>query len=405
MLRGATDGGSPSARGGEESPRRGMWLISSGRYVDYDFSRIYKGGEAKNIREYRISDLARYMLNPNPIRVSRRLVGCEVRYRQSTSSVKDYLMKVLPIGMQLRLKRAYVPSDVFMADSRGSEAPLKNADLESHLEGIYDLLKPHDSLVRRLSKLDRSRIYGILGICRDIAGNDSYLNIEGNIEEKIDYVKDWAMKDVEVILDKAQISDGLFEMKAFDFQSKNPMNSHWLVKLTLNGEQKACVLDSNNKIAYWVDDIGLIYYIQLLQQLLKEDRELVDSLNLCVAGKAEPFKLFFNRQLAIDYKDGHFPALYKELFEAYNIQSRHKRIVAEVIGKSQLGVSFHYVPHSHADGRKLLTNVSVMHDVEALEPIREDLPQICSEIDRRSCITEVGRFYLLDSIRGHKDEK
>jgi len=45
-----------------------------------------------------------------------------------------------------------------------------------------------------------------------------------------------------------------------------------------------------------------------------------------------------------------------------------------------------------------------MHNFKALEPIKAALPQVYSEISKSASITEVGKFYLLDSFRGYKDD-
>ena len=42
--------------------------------------------------------------------------------------------------------------------------------------------------------------------------------------------------------------------------------------------------------------------------------------------------------------------------------------------------------------------------MKALEPIRNVLPNIYSEINKRVCVSDIGRFYLLDSIKGYTDE-
>ena len=43
---------------------RGVWIISGGRYVDLDVNGIVKGVKPKFVKEYRISQLARHLLNP-----------------------------------------------------------------------------------------------------------------------------------------------------------------------------------------------------------------------------------------------------------------------------------------------------------------------------------------------------
>ena len=50
---------------------------------------------------------------------------------------------------------------------------------------------------------------------------------------------------------------------------------------------------------------------------------------------------------------------------------------------------------------KLYTQISVMHNVRALEPLKNELPQLYSEINKRASFSEAGHFYLLDSIRGY----
>jgi hypothetical protein len=45
-----------------------------------------------------------------------------------------------------------------------------------------------------------------------------------------------------------------------------------------------------------------------------------------------------------------------------------------------------------------------MHDLRALDPLREELPLVYSEINKRAWASEAGRFYLLDAIKGGKHE-
>jgi hypothetical protein len=40
-----------------------------------------------------------------------------------------------------------------------------------------------------------------------------------------------------------------------------------------------------------------------------------------------------------------------------------------------------------------------MHDVKALEPIKDQLPQVYAEISKKTSVSDAGRLYLLDSIR------
>jgi len=54
--------------------------------------------------------------------------------------------------------------------------------------------------------------------------------------------------------------------------------------------------------------------------------------------------------------------------------------------------------------QKLCTNVSVMHEVSALEPIKNNLPELYSLINRMASVSEAGKYYLLDSIKAYRNE-
>jgi hypothetical protein len=92
--------------------------------------------------------------------------------------------------------------------------PLKDSHLESHLNKIVEQLRPYDSVAKKLVQLDPRKIVQIVGICEDVGGNYSYLKLQGSIEEKIKYLGNFISKDVGVILNRAYIGDGLFELRA-----------------------------------------------------------------------------------------------------------------------------------------------------------------------------------------------
>ena len=52
-----------------------IWIISMGRYIDLDLSRIYEGVATKTVSEYKLSELGRYLLNPNPIQVNNEIAS------------------------------------------------------------------------------------------------------------------------------------------------------------------------------------------------------------------------------------------------------------------------------------------------------------------------------------------
>jgi hypothetical protein len=212
------------------------------------------------------------------------------------------------------------------------------------------------------------------------------------------------LKDVGVVLEKAHVSDGLFEMSGFDFASFDAKSSRRLIKYFADGRPKCCVIGLDGNVEYWVDDANLIKQMHLLEHSLKENPKFNNSLSLCTRGDARPLRLLFKKQLEIDYTKSPLPTLYKDLFNTYDIGTNKKNAVMRSLQNSQLGILFNYVPVNGKGEKKLFTNVSVMHDVRALEPIKEDFPELYSMVNKMASISEAGKYYLLDSIRGFSNE-
>ena len=144
--------------------------------------------------------------------------------------------------------------------------------------------------------------------------------------------------------------------------------------------------------------------MHLLEQTINTDTKLYDSLNQCIQGKAKPLKLFFNKQFEMAYTRGHLPQIYSEVFKTYDMGLNDKDVIVNSVNNLQLGISFNYLPQTKSGGEKLFTNLSIMHDYRALDPLKEELPQVYSEINKRVSISEAGRFYLLDSLGGYRNE-
>ena len=382
-----------------------IWVISMGKYTDLDFSRIYAGVTTRTVTEYKLSELGRYLLNPNPIQVNKKLVGCEIHFCPPFYKIKAKIRQLLPRKLHGLVKDKRMPPEVLMSNYATHRTSMKDGQLEAHLNRIAELLRPYDAVIKRLSHLDPSRISDVIGTCQDIGGALSYLNIQGRIDEKIGYIHKFLLKDVGVVLEKAYLSDGLFEMKGFDFESYDSKKAYRLVKFVIDGKSNAFVLGMDNKVDYWVDDIKLIHYLQLFDQLIKMNPTLNKSLHLCTAGKAEPLKLYFNSQIEVDYTQANLPEIYRRVFETYNVEAHKKDVVKSVLNHSQLGVTFNYVPQSGSSEEKLFVNFSVMHNLKALEPIKHELPHVYSEINKMAALTEAGKFYLLDTYRGYKNEQ
>ena len=381
-----------------------VWVISKGKYVNLDISGINKGNDRSAVREYRISDLAKYLLDPNPIEIEKKLVGCEVHYNQSyANKVREAIRHLLPQKLHGLLKDDYIPPEVIMSDCESKIPALQDRNLEAHFSKISELLRPYDPLLNKLSGLDTSKISDIAGICKDILGNPSKLNIMGSIVDKISYIDKFVSQDIRVVLEKAYISDGLFEMRGFDFEFYNPKSSHRLVRFHQDGKPKYCVLTYDNEIEYCIDDIELIQYMHLLEQSVRTNPKLHTAFKLCTEGNAKPLRLYFSKQLEIDYSQVHLPKVYREVFQAYDMGLAERNAILNYLNNLQFVVSFNYVPQSSSGEERLFTNISVMHDFRALEPIKDNLPLLYSEISKRAVVSEAGKFYLLDSIRGYKD--
>jgi hypothetical protein len=78
-------------------------------------------------------------------------------------------------------------------------------------------------------------------------------------------------------------------------------------------------------------------------------------------------------------------------------------IITDTLNSNQSIVFFNYVPTSGPGQQKLFTNISVMHDLKALESIKDRVPRVYSEIIKKTTDSDAGKLYLLDSMRGYQN--
>ncbi len=387
----------------EEKNKEDIWIISDGRPVSLDLSNICNETSSGPVTEYRISDLARYLLNPNPITLEEKVVGCKVFYHEPSSGrLKRFFRKLFPGGKKSDRGN---PSSIeeIVSSSRTGNPSFQDEGLNIHFRKINELLKPYDPVQKKLAVLDREHIDDIKALCEDIGRNRYQLNLQGSINDKINFVSNSLSSKTKVVANKAYLLNGLFEMRGFNFSTFNAQNDCRLIKFLQDEQVKYCVLNSNYQVEYWVNDSLLVNYMQLFEQCIQSDRKLQEALSLCLKGAAKPLKLFFAKQLGQDYSDKHLPMIYREVFNSFNITQNGKETVAETLNQSQTIISFNYVPLSGPDRHKLCTNISVMHDFRALDPIRSQLPQIYSEIKKKTMDSDAGKLYLLDSMRGYQN--
>ena len=381
-----------------------VWIISEGRISNLDPDRIVETNAAGPCREYEISDIGRYLLNPNSIEIRKKLIGGEIHYKLGPlKKLRKAIYKILP-GSSRRLKKTPLFSpEVIVSRYKLQIPPLKDAHLESHLNQIVDQLRGYDSITKKLLELDPRKLIQIVGICEDIGGNYSYLKLQGSIEEKIKYLGNFISKEVGVILNKAYLSEGLFELRGYDFLSYDPTKKFKLITYNSGGDQKACVLSPNNKIDFYIADSHLLKHMHLLEQSLKSNPSLNEAFSLCQQGQATPVKLFFNKKLEIDYSKAALPEIYQDVFKTLNVELTKKNLVQPILNHLQIGISLSYVMLSDCQQDKMHTDISVLHDLRALEPLRKNLPHVYSAVVKRAMISEAGRFYLLDTINGYSN--
>ncbi len=275
--------------------------------------------------------------------------------------------------------------------------------LNEHFRKINDLLKPFDPVQKKLAALDKDKVADIKAICQDIGRNRYKLNLQGSISDKINFVSRSLSRKTKVVANRAYLLNGLFEMRGFSFKAFDAENSYRLVKFSQNNAMKYCVLNANYQVEFWIDDSILIKYMHLLQQCIHSDPKLREALTLCIKGEAKPLKLFFANQLGQDYSEKRLPMIYREVFDTHNISPDAKDTIAGTLNKFQSIISFNFVPMSGSGKHTLCTNITVMHDFRALESLKSRLPQVYSEIDKKSSVSDVGKLYLLDSMRGYQN--
>ena len=381
-----------------------IWIISEGRHSEEDLSALDIFADQGTLKEYAVSDIAHYLLNPNPIEIKKRLIGCEVHYRKRRRTrIKEKISKICPRRIRKRIIANIPQPEVIISNCKLNMPVLKDPELTAHFENLLELLKSYDSVTKKLPQLRLRKIEHLIGICEDFGGNLSYLKLQGGHEDKIKYLLNNVSREVGVVLRKACLADGLFELRGFDFASFNADKSHRLLSFLQEGEPKLCVLNGENIVSHWIDDVQFLRYMHLLEHSIRANPVLRQAFNLCASGQAIAIKLFFNKKLEVDYSKAHFPKVYREVFNTYNVASNKRNLVKPSLNYLQIGVSLNYVPLSETGDDRMYTHISVLHDLRALEPLRTNLPQVYSEISKGAFMSEAGRFYLLDCIEGHSN--
>ncbi len=380
----------------EKSNRNDIWAISGSRLVQLNLNKICDEPIKGPVTECRISELARYLLNPNPITLEEDVIGCKVYYNRSSSGVIRGLARKIIFGVK------DIPADdseeIISTLKTGSEL-FKDAGLNKHFEKITDHLKPFDLVKKRLTSIDRNYIRDIKAICRDVGKNHHEIDLKGTVDDKIKYILSFLSKKIKINVNNIYLTNGLFDVRGFDFDSLNV--SYRLISFsTQKGQKKYYVLNADYQPQFEVKDSSLLNYIYLLEHSIKADPSLVEAIALCSGGKGKPLKLFFSDRAEQNYSVSKLPKIYRQILMSHKIGIKEKEMLTETLNKNRNLIAFNYVPTSGPDNYKLYTNISVLHDIKALEPIKEKLPELYLEINKKSSASGVGTFYLLDSMRG-----
>ncbi len=385
--------------------RTSVWVIEPAQPTEAVLRTARASGFDPDVSIHRVSSLGRYLLSPKNIEVQRRLIGCEIVFASSPGDrFRRWMARSVPWLSGAR--GSGLESNTELVLSRFDPRPpqVRDRRLREHILEIYAVLRNNDVVLKRLAALDLQRVDDIVGVCVDQAGNRSRMEIQGTLEDKITYIEQGLLKDVTIILDSAYLGRGLFEMGGFDLTSFDPARGSFLLVGRKGGRRRACLLQGERLVEDWVQDPKLVDYLFLLAHALSTNPHFRQPFDACLAGKAIPLKLLFNRELDIRYSDAHPPEAYREVLPGRIDDPGLLDLVFEAINRLQLGVSLNYVPLTGPRTEQMFTNISVLHDMRALEPLKDRLPSLYAAMAARASATEVGTYYVLDSIEGSRHD-
>ncbi|MBI5581769.1 MAG: hypothetical protein HY895_21655 [Deltaproteobacteria bacterium] len=374
------------------------WIISEGKLVRLDPAEFDPQADRGRVKEYRISEIARYLIHPGQIEIRKRLIGCEVH--TARNGARRLLHRLFPARANTKKASPRRDTEVLLSGFKLRIPGMQDQDLEAHFKRIADELRGFDPFAKKIARLKTARLSHIIGVCEDIGGGYSYLKLQGSGEDKIRYLTANVGREVRVTLHRAHLSEGLFELRGFPPGTYNPANAFRLCAYTRDGEPAACVLTSLGNLDFRLSDPHVLKYLNLLEHTLKANPELRRAFDSCFLGSGRPLSLFFNKQLEVDYAKANLPEIYRDIFRAVDVDASHRNLVKPVLNFMQTAVSLSYQPAAEVGNGKLFSQISILHDLRALEPLRKSLPAVYAEMSKRAFTAEAGRFYLLDSITG-----
>jgi hypothetical protein len=293
---------------------------------------------------------------------------------------------------------------VFLARYDMRVPPLQDRQLARHVDRMRRMLQPLDPVIQEIMAMHTDHLEDIRGICEDEGGHRTLLKIGGDVDAKRRYVIDHMFGSVKITLPQVRIADGLFEMRGLRPDRYRAERQHRLLRFHVNGRFFGCLLTPEDKVAFWLDDVRHLRHLILLQQALETNAELKLCLEACLEGEARALRLMLTPEMDIDYARNRTPPVYQALFDTLHLDAAQQQDVIRSLSSHKIGVSFSYVSLKTFGDPRPTTSISVLHDVKALEVVRQDVPCLYAEISRKATRTEAGNYYLLESIKGRADE-
>ena len=240
-----------------------VWIISDGRIINLDLGSITTEQVSGPVTEFRISEITRYMLNPASIKLEEKVIGCKVNYKVPPSGVIKRFFNKLTFKKEGSSKTADAFTEDILSTSKLDPPSFEDAALNLHLIRVNEQLMPFNPVRKKLSSLDRDRINEITATCEDIGRNRYQINLQGSINDKINFILNSLTKKAKITIKKAYLLNGLFDFRGYLFESFNTSNDYHLIRFSQNNKIKYCVLTHDYKFDYWVDDNALINYLHL----------------------------------------------------------------------------------------------------------------------------------------------
>lgn len=381
-----------------------VWIISSGRSTELEPDIQESEHLPARVHEFQVSDIGYYLLSPRPIKVAGNLIGCEVHYR---SGFLSNLRRRLGRWRQPTEKKDHTHGSIVEEWTISNAVDLKNVRdkaLASHLGVIVEDLRPFNPILKKVAALDLNDIDDLAGITQDPAGTKTRLILKGDLEEKRDYLLEHLLKDVPITLRNAYLAEGLFEMRGYHLPDYQSVREHRLVKYAVEGQSRAAILGTGNRIDAHISDMNRLRYVRIFERAVRTDEKMADCIRQCVRGELIPLKLFFNDRLKIAYSDQQLPNAFHRLFKEQDVRPVVRDMVVHSLKKGQIGVSLSYLPANPHGRQQTHATVSVMHDIRVFESLKEEDPTVYREIQSRAGVRDNVPYYLLDSITGASDE-